>query len=102
MENSGGRDAGLELLPQEILLTLVDHLRTEDVKILSSVCRRLRTIYLSHIFRHVEFRFSRSGLRALRELLLSDLRQYIVSFTYTIPELLHPGNASQLHVGENS
>lgn len=31
------------------------------------------------------------SVERIRGLLLSDLRHYVVSFTYTIPELLHPG-----------
>lgn len=101
MENSEHRTASLDLLPTEILLILVDHLRIEDVKILSFVCGRLRKVSLPYIFYNVYFQFSHSGFHALRELLLSDLRQYIVSFTYTIPELLHPGNDSAIYLRES-
>lgn len=93
--------AWFDILPVEILSMIAGHLCNEDVKSLSFLCRKLREISLQYIFHDVRFEFSHSGFHALRELLLSDLRQYIVSFTYVIPQLLHPGTSPQTYRFEN-
>lgn len=81
----------IELLPTEIKIYVTNYLRNKHVKNLSLVCRKLREVSLPRIFRNVRFQFSRSGFNALREFLLSDLCRYVVSLTYKVPELLHPG-----------
>ncbi|KAJ5982279.1 hypothetical protein N7451_012379 [Penicillium sp. IBT 35674x] len=74
--------AWFEILPVEILSMIVGLLCNGDAKSLSLVCGKLRELALPYIFHRVRFEFSHSGFNALRQLLLSDLRQYVVSFTY--------------------
>ncbi|CAG8353513.1 unnamed protein product [Penicillium salamii] len=93
--------AWFENLPPEILSIIADHLCNEDAKSLSLVCKTLREVSLPYIFHDVRFEFSQSGFTALRGLLLCDLPQYVVSFTYLIPELLHPGTQSLKFFQEN-
>jgi hypothetical protein len=93
--------ARLELFPTEILHVVVEHLLTQDLKYLSRVSEQLRKICMPYLFRNVRFSFSNSGFDKLRRLLESHVRQYVVSFTYVIPELLQPGKAP-LHEHRNS
>ncbi|CAG7937912.1 unnamed protein product [Penicillium nalgiovense] len=80
----------LESLPTEILRVVVSHLFIQDMKHLASASKRLRDVCLPYLFHNVVFSFSDSGLDGLRLLMQSDVRQYVVSFTYLIPELLRP------------
>lgn len=89
----------LQLLPPEITVYITDCLCVKDVKNLSLVCRKMREVSLSRIFRNVQFEFSHHGFNALRELSLCDLRYYVVSFTYTAPEILHPGRDLRMFRG---
>ncbi|KAJ5976625.1 hypothetical protein N7481_010332 [Penicillium waksmanii] len=88
--SSARQPAWLELLPSEILGVVVKCLFTNDMKHLSCVSKRLRDVSIPYLFRGVRFSFSDSGLLGLRRLMLSGVRQYVVSFTYVIPELLRP------------
>lgn len=83
----------LGLLPTEILYVVVEHLFVQDMRHLSCASGRLREVCMPNLFRNVRFPFSDSGFDGLRRLLLSDVRHYVVSFTYVIPELLRPGKA---------
>ncbi|KAJ5100794.1 hypothetical protein N7456_006846, partial [Penicillium angulare] len=85
---SVSHSAELEPLPTEILFMIVQHLFIRDVKCLSCVNQRMRMICLPVLFNKVRFAFSDFGLDGLRRLALSDARQYVVSLTYVIPELL--------------
>lgn len=91
MKNSSSSGITVATLPTELTTIVTDCLCNKDVKNLSLVCRKLREISLSRIFRNVRFPFSSYGFSALRELLLSDMRYYVVSFTYKVPELLSSG-----------
>ncbi|PLB49079.1 hypothetical protein P170DRAFT_174660 [Aspergillus steynii IBT 23096] len=88
MMNSIRRHARFELLPTELLYEIITRLSSRDVKRLSSVSERLRKVCLPYLFRNVSFEFSRSGFISLQRLLLSNLRWYVVSLTYVVPELL--------------
>jgi hypothetical protein len=83
----------LELLPNEILYMVVQLLCMYDVGHLAFTSNRLREVCIPYLFRNVRFSFSSSGFGELRRLLLSDVRQNVVSFTYVIPELLRPGKS---------
>lgn len=91
--SSGHQQAWLEPLPAELLYLVVKQLLIQDLKHLSCVSKRLRNVCLPYLFHEVRFSCSASGLDGLRRLMLSDVRQYVVSFTYMIPELLRPGKA---------
>ncbi|KAJ5481508.1 hypothetical protein N7475_000320 [Penicillium sp. IBT 31633x] len=86
----------LESLPTEILCVVVSHLFIQDMKHLASASKRLRDVCLPYLFHNVVFSFSDSGLDGLRLLIQSDVRQYVVSFTYVIPELLRPENLTNM------
>lgn len=88
MKHSSSPSITVENFPTELTTIVTDFLCNKDVKNLSLVCRKLREMSLSRIFRNVQFPFSSSGFSALRELLLSDIRYNVVSFTYKVPELL--------------
>jgi hypothetical protein len=83
----------LELLPNEILYMVVQLLCMYDVGHLAFTSNRLREVCIPYLFCNVRFSFSASGFSELRRLLLSDVRQNVVSFTYVIPELLRPGKS---------
>lgn len=91
MKNPSSPGITVATLPTELISIVTDCLCNKDVKNLSLVCRKLRDMSLSRIFRNVRFPFSSSGFSALRELSLSDMRYYVVSFTYKVPELLSSG-----------
>jgi hypothetical protein len=78
----------LETLPTEIFRIIINFLTPWAVKDLSRTSKRLREACLPSLFRRIEFQFSEAGFDGLKSLLKSDARNYIVSFTYAVPELL--------------
>ncbi|KAG0644948.1 hypothetical protein D0Z07_9341 [Hyphodiscus hymeniophilus] len=78
----------LETLPTEIFRIIINFLCPWDVKDLSRSSKRLREACLPSLFRRVKFQFSQAGFDGLKNLLKSDARNHIVSFTYVVPELL--------------
>jgi hypothetical protein len=81
----------LETLPTEILSTIIGLLPFWEVKDLSRASRRLRKVCIPSLFHHVEFQFSETGFEGLKSLLESDVRDHVVCFTYSVPELLKAG-----------
>jgi hypothetical protein len=82
----------LETVPTETLCTIVNLLPLWYVKDLSCVSKRLREACLPTLFRNVKFHFSETGFDGLKNLMKSEARYYVVSFTYEVPELLKAGN----------
>jgi hypothetical protein len=78
-------------LPTKILSAVVDLLPLREIKHLSCVSKLLRKVCLPPLFRRVRFRFALAGFEEITVLLKSDVRYYIVSFTYTVPKLLMTG-----------
>jgi hypothetical protein len=81
----------LESLPTEILRDIVDLLPLQDIKQLSCASKRLREICLPPLFRRVNVEFSQAGFENLSDILKSDVRYHVVSFTYIAPDLLRTG-----------
>lgn len=80
----------LELLPTELLLSIVDNLWASEVRELSLASKRLRNACLPSLFRVVAFQFSHAGFTKIQKLVQSSVRHHIVTITYEIPELLRP------------
>jgi hypothetical protein len=81
----------LESLPTEILRDIVDLLPLQDIEQLSCASKRLREICLPSLFRRVKVEFSQAGFEKLSDILKSDARYHVVSFTYIVPDLLRTG-----------
>lgn len=92
MQYIGARH-GLDLLI-EIIIHILQLLPSWQRKQLSGISRRIRVKCLLSVFQFVRFKFSRSGLRELRNLADLEIRHHVVSFTYVVPELLKPDERS--------
>ena len=89
---SGRENPCLETLPIEVLYLIIDLLLPWDIKTLSCISKRLRQVCLPSLFHRIEFcKFSHDGFEELKNLLKLDARHHVVSFTYTVPELLNTG-----------
>lgn len=91
MSIDNSRLTRLERLPTEIVHAVVGFLKPWDVKKLSYTSKRLRQACLPTIFRRVEFEFSLHGIGELKDLLKSDVRSHVRSFSYELTGLLKPG-----------
>ncbi|KAK8142117.1 hypothetical protein G3M48_009321 [Beauveria asiatica] len=80
----------LERLPTEIIHAVVEFLEPWSIKKLSYTSKRLRQACLPTIFRRVKFEFSLAGIEGMKGLLKSNVRSYVTSFSYEVPELLKP------------
>ncbi|ATY61392.1 F-box Skp2 [Cordyceps militaris] len=95
MSIDNSRLTRLERLPTEIVHAVVGFLKPWDVKKLSYTSKRLRQACLPTIFRRVEFEFSLHGIGELKDLLKSDVRSHVRSFSYELTGLLKP--AKEMH-----
>lgn len=88
--------ARLDCFPTEVFQELLAHLSRRDIKNVSCSSKRLREICGPIIFRDVCFQFCEAGFEGLKLLLLSEVHQHVVSFTYVIPELFQLSKCSTL------
>jgi hypothetical protein len=95
----GNQNTHFETLTAEALFVVIGLLPLWEIKQLSCTSTRLREACLPFLFRHVKFRFSKSGFDDLRSLIDSEARQHVISFTYIVPELLNPGKHSSRCLG---
>lgn len=94
MKKKTSRRKGFELMPTEILFCVVNRLQIRDIRQFSRVNRRARDVCLPFLFRKISIEFSSAGFDKLNKILRSQLCRYILSFQYTIQELLKPGKSA--------
>jgi len=81
----------IENLLTETLYAVVDLLPHREIKDLSCASKPLREACLPTLFRRVKFEFSQAGLGELKNILKSDIRCYVISFIYELPDLFMSG-----------
>ncbi|KAL2782420.1 hypothetical protein BJX66DRAFT_345845 [Aspergillus keveii] len=77
--------ATADLIPTEILLSILDNLQQRELSPVSLVCRRFRALTVRRIFRHLRFTLCARRMRHLQELAMSPLATQLYQITYQIP-----------------
>ncbi|KAJ4146815.1 hypothetical protein LMH87_001374 [Akanthomyces muscarius] len=80
----------LEILPAEILLSVVQYLHVNEVKQLYGTSKRLREVCRPSLFAHVGFEFAQDEAQKLERLLVSSICKHVVLFTCRVKKRLRP------------